>query len=392
MRFLALLTAAGLLAAATPPPGIVVDYVPAGTNEYVGSPSLAILPDNTYVASHDLFGGESDYKTSGLTRLFRSRDRGAHWDHLADITDAFWSTLFVHRGKLYLIGTTKEYGNTVIRRSDDGGETWTEPKTAQTGLLLEGAYHCAPQPVVVHNGRIWRGMEDAMGGGGWGKHFRAFMMSAPIDSDLLNAASWTSSNRLARDASWLNGTFNGFLEGNAVVTPAKELVDILRVDTPTGGKAAMLHISSDGQKASFDPAKDFIDLPGGAKKFTIRWDEKSKLYWSLSNYEPPKYSSLPAPGTRNTLTLISSPDLRTWTIRTIVLHHPDRDKHAFQYVDWLPDGADMVFVARTAWGDGDDAAHNAHDANYLTFHRLQNFRQLTIKDSAFDPSSLGMKP
>jgi hypothetical protein len=32
----------------------------------------------------------------------------------------------------------------------------------------------------------------------------------------------------------------------------------------------------------------------------------------------------------------------------------------------------IVAVSRTAWGD----SHNFHDANYLTFHRINDFRKL----------------
>ncbi len=41
----------------------------------------------------------------------------------------------------------------------------------------------------------------------------------------------------------------------------------------------------------------------------------------------------------------------------------------FQYVDWLFDGDDLIFVSRTAY----NGAHNYHDANHLTFHRVKNF-------------------
>ena len=192
-------------------PGVIVDHWPKNTGRYVGSPSIAILPNGDYVASHDLFGPYSEQKVRPLTRVFRSSDRGLHWDLLTEIPGAFWSTLFVHRGALYLMGTDREYGNTVIRRSEDGGKTWTAPVDKNNGLLLEGGYHCSPQPVVVHNGRIWRAMEDIGAGGGWGKQFRAFMMSAPEDADLLKAASWTSSNALARSPDWLDGDFGGWL-------------------------------------------------------------------------------------------------------------------------------------------------------------------------------------
>ena len=38
-------------------------------------------------------------------------------------------------------------------------------------------------------------------------------------------------------------------------------------------------------------------------------------------------------------------------------------------------------VARTAYDDGLGGAPNAHDANYLTFHRVANFRRLSMQDS-----------
>ena len=40
------------------------------------------------------------------------------------------------------------------------------------------------------------------------------------------------------------------------------MVNILRVHSSDGGKAAIVHVSEDGRSLSFDPAKDFIDFPG----------------------------------------------------------------------------------------------------------------------------------
>lgn len=374
MRTLLLSIAAAVCFAQTPaPPGVVVDHSPQTSGKYIGSPSIAALPDGTYVATHDFFGPEAGHRVAASSRVFRSKDKGKTWTRLTDIKPAFWSTVFYHRGALYLIGTTHENGNTVIRRSTDAGATWTDPVDANTGLLLPGTYHCAPQPVVIHAGRIWRAMEDTTGGGGWGKHFRAFMMSAPIDADLLKASSWTSSNAVPRDPSWLDGKFNGWLEGNAVVTPAGEIVDILRVDHPEGGRAAMVRISADGKQASFDPATGFIEFPGGAKKFTIRYHPKTRRYWSLTNWVPPKFKGPHAASVRNTLALVSSRDLRNWEVRAVLLHHPDREKHAFQYVDWLFEGKDIIAAVRTAFDDEAGGAHNAHDANFMTFHRFRNF-------------------
>ncbi|MFV2070022.1 MAG: sialidase family protein [Pirellulales bacterium] len=364
-------------------PGVIIDYAPAALGRYIGCPSIAVLPDGTYIASHSFFGPRSKMR---ITSLHRSRDRGQTWDKLTEIDGQWWSTLFLHRSKLYIIGVTERYGHVAIRRSDDGGRTWTEPKDMSSGLLLDDAqFHCAPVPVVVHAGRIWRAMEDAEGGGGWAEHFRAFMMSAAEDANLLDAANWTFSNRVASNTDWLNGTFRGWLEGNAVVTPQGRIVNILRIVCPPGGKGAVVQISDDGTTASFDPTDGFVDLPGGAKKFSIRFDRVSKQYWSLTNWIPEKERlGRVAGGVRNTLALICSADLKDWTVRSVLLHNPDQSKHGFQYVDWLFDGQDMIAVSRTAFDDRIGGAHNFHDANYYTFHRITDFRDREIDDPPLD--------
>jgi alpha-L-fucosidase len=366
-------------------PGVVIDHAPQSSGLYIGSPGLAALPDGAYLASHDFFGPKSTEHQRGVTVVFRSSDRGRTWRQVARLDGLFWASLFTHKGAAYLLGTDRHHGHLVIRRSTDGGTTWTEPRDTNTGLLTpEGEYHTAPVPVVVHDGRIWRASEDAMGGTQWGARYRAFMLSAPVDADLLKAESWTFSNRLARSPEWLGGRFGGWLEGNAVVTRDGHIVNVLRVETPDcPEKAAIVSISDDGRVASFNPEKGFIDFPGGAKKFTIRYDPKSGLYWSLASIvlEQDQKAGRPG-GIRNTLALTCSKDLIHWTVRHIVLHHADTVRHGFQYVDWQFDGDDLIAACRTAFDDGLGGAHNAHDANGLTFHRIADFRTKTMADSA----------
>jgi hypothetical protein len=362
------------------PPGTAIARSPASSGVYLGSPSIAVLPEGEYVASHDWFGPGTTHDT---TRVFASPDRGVTWERRAEIKGAFWSSLFVHRGALYLMGTQRQDGPRVIRRSTDGGRTWTEPGDKESGLLIgDGKYHCAPVPAVVHGGRLWRAMEDAMGPGGWARHFHAFMMSAPVEADLLRAERWTLSNRLGHNAAWLDGKFGGWLEGNAVVTPEGRVVNLLRVDYRAGPeKAALIEVSEDGKEAKFDPRRGFIDLPGGCKKFTIRADPQGGGYWTLSNFVPESRRNANPERTRNTLALVHSRDLRTWEVRCLLLHHPDRERHGFQYPDWQFDGDDLIAVVRTAFDDEQGGAHNQHDANFITFHRWRHFRALTPKDS-----------
>ncbi|MBM3883124.1 MAG: exo-alpha-sialidase [Verrucomicrobia bacterium] len=364
-------------------PGVVIDHSPQSSGLYIGSPGLTVLPGGDYLASHDFFGPQSKEHERATTVVFRSGDRGRSWGRVARIEGLFWASLFTHREAAYLLGTEKHHGRLVIRRSTDRGATWTEPQDARTGLLTpEGEYHTAPVPVVVHGDRIWRATEDAMGGTRWGSRYRAMMLSAPAEADLLDAAQWTFSTRLAGDPQWLGGDFGGWLEGNAVVTRAGDLVNILRVHAALPERAAVVQVSADGKTARFDPATGFLRFPGGAKKFTIRFDPTSDRYWSLVTAVPERHAQDGQPSRiRNTLALACSADLTNWEVRCLLLYHPDVARHGFQYVDWHVDGADLIAACRTAYDDGQGGARNNHDANFLTFHRFRNFRALTMADS-----------
>ena len=190
---------------------------PAATRSYIGSPSIAILPDGQYVASHDFFGPGS---TNNRSVIFGSSDRGATWHKLAELKGQWWSTLFVHRDALYIFGTTKEYGNIVIRRSTDGGDL-DHTATSTSGLLRDnGQYHWRSDAGDHPQRPALARFEHRDPAKGWGVTFRAGMLSVPLDADLLQAANWTSSNFVPSDTTWLNGTFGGWLEGNAYVMAA----------------------------------------------------------------------------------------------------------------------------------------------------------------------------
>ena len=118
-------------------PGIVVNHIPALTKTYIGSPSICILPNGDYVASHDHFGPGSTQNEVALTAIFKSTNKGRTWKKTSEINGQFWSNLFVHQNRLYIIGTNRQYGNFIIRRSDNGGVTWTSQTDITNGLLLE---------------------------------------------------------------------------------------------------------------------------------------------------------------------------------------------------------------------------------------------------------------
>ncbi|WP_459555900.1 sialidase family protein [Lacunimicrobium album] len=375
-------------------PGIIIYHHPASVakKQYVGSPGIIALSKTHYLAKLDLFGPNAAKENNYPTYVFESLDAGQTWQQIASLDHLFWANIFEHNGALYLLGTTGEHQDLVIRRSTDIGRTWTEPLDAKTGLIAQGKYHTAPMPIIEHNGRLWRAFEEASRSAKWGDRYSAMMISAPIGSDLLDRDSWLLSDMIVKNPKWLDGKFNAFLEGNAVITPEGDLVDILRVDDNLGRTAAVVHIDDDGKKVTFDPEKDFIEFPGGAKKFTIRFDPQTKSYWTLTNWVPDFVPNEKPASKRNTLALAVSKDLKTWEIRSVILHHPDHKTVGFQYVDWLFEDDDLIVASRTAFKDDSGNAHNQHDANYLTFHRIQNFRDLTMKDSCADYLKAAAKP
>jgi len=348
-------------ATAEDPPGVVVAYSAPATGKYLGDPSIVILPNGDYIVSHDAWGiGHQE------TYLYRSEDAGATWSYITSMYGQYTTSLFMHDGDLYLMGGANNGSQIAIRKSTDNGTTWTTPSSSTTGRLLTGGnYAMGATPVIVHDGRIWRAIEevDPMVPPGTSKEFRSFMMSAPVGSDLMNAANWTSSNSLLLDDFLSN---EGWLEGNPVVTPDGDMVIMLR----TAGRweaATVIDISANGATASFNVGTGVVGFAGGMSKFTIRYDNQTDRYWSLVNK-----AARPS-ATRNILALTSSEDLIYWTVEATILEHPDAANVGFQYVDFVFEGDDIIFVSRTAY----NGAPNFHDSNYITFHRIEDFRSIS---------------
>ena len=367
-----------------------IKFQPPKTKTYLGSPSIIRLIGGTMLATHDYFGPgcpKNHENEEHLTSVYRSTDDGASWSNLTHVANAYWSTLFTHQGDVYLIGTSQQYGSIVIRRSSDGGYTWSHPSDDRSGLLFQGGpfqkppnYHCAPVPILEKDGRLYRAFEDCTPCL-WGTGFQSLIISADSSADLLQASSWTMSNKLPFDSSHVPSEWGklekpGWLEGNLVETKGGEVWNILRFNsTPIWDKAAVIQVHDSGQKITFQPNDGFIDFPGGITKFTIRFDSVSELYLTLSNNNP----NTENPSRRSVLSLHASENLTDWQHKMTLLqddsglpYNQSIELTGFQYPDWQFDGEDIICLVRTAY----DGAHNFHDSNRITFHRIKNFRRL----------------
>lgn len=157
---------------------------------------------------------------------------------------------------------------------------------------------------------------------------------------------------------------------------------MIRVNSePYVNIAALIEVSEDGNTITFDPDNDFIDLPGGMAKFTVRYDPESKLYLSLVNNNIDPDGSVTQ---RNMVSLIASADMRNWEILKNVVQcdrpinwDESLSSTGFQYIDWHFDGDDILFVSRTAYDSNTSNPYKAwHNANLMTFHRIENYASL----------------
>ena len=369
---------------AAPVPGTVINYLHPQDTFYqfsgrsLCSPSILKLPSGRILASMDVYEGQPDiYEGRGarcMSLLFRSDDRGKTWHYVCDLFPLFWGKLFWHRGRVYMVGVTQEFGDMVIGASDDEGETWTVPTHIFPGSCTVGnGWEQAPQPVLVRNGRIHVAIEYA------GRILGRIpcVMSAPEDSDLLDAGNWHVTEPHQVDPALLGipgARIECFVEGNLFVTPDDELCVMYRVDADgvdvTDGRAAIMRVNEKNPDAPLEFVK-FIHMPAGYNnKFMMQYDEGSGYYIAIGN--------IPVDNgwcqQRKILALLCSKDAEHWEIVTRII---DRSREpsfevGFQYPSFQFDGDDILLQVRTAT----NGARNFHDANYATFHVIGNFREL----------------
>ena len=356
--------------------GTVVNYLHPDddaysfSGRYLCSPSLVRHPDGFLLASMDLFAGNHP---QNLTLIFRSDDDGETWHYVSELMPCFWGKMFIHKGELYMLSCSTEYGDLLIGKSVDGGKTFSAPVCLLRGSNGKNGnvgVHKNPQNIFIHNGRIYNTLEW----GAWGNYeycHAAMVMSCDMNDDLLVPENWSFTPprkfnpNFAPEVSHLPYC-TMTIEGTLVADPENRLLNVMRF----GGDRCVLayEVNSQDPEAMLEYSH-CIPFPANSSKFMIKYDAVSKRYYSIASrlHEVIKTR-------RNLLSLMASDDLDNWYVVSDLFDYSDHDSMeiGFQYVDFEIEGEDIIYLCRTAM----NKANNFHDSNYSTFHRIKNFRNI----------------
>ncbi len=395
------------------------------------SPGICALPSGRLIATMDQGGpgvknlpGEKgmSWKSFCQGKIYISDDGGETWRHVGDFPFCH-ARPFVAGNAIYILGQARDL--TVIR-SDDNGETWSEPKK-----LTEGQqWHQAPCNVHYAKGNVYLVMEREMYDDctTWGVSILApVLMRADCSSDLTLRESWTFASELCfRDTvelekcNYFGMPFFDPLERDAKVLctePFKRVfappgwleTNVVQFTDPrhfwydpdgrtfhlwmrahTGGTnlAAILKVveNEDGTMTTMTETAPsgrpiiFVPCPGGHMKFHILYDTVTELYWLLSTQstdsmcrpeclEKKRYD-LPN-NERQRLVLHYSRNCVDWCFAGLVDKGEDQGQ-ARHYASMTIRGEDLIILSRS----GDENAFSAHNTDIITAHRVRDFRSL----------------
>ena len=354
--------------------GTVVNYLHpddeayAFSGRYLCSPSLVRHPDGFLLASMDLYAANAP---QNLTLIFRSDDEGKSWHYVSELMPCFWGKMFIHKGELYMLSCSTEYGDLLIGKSIDGGKSFSAPVTLLRGSNGKNGgvgVHKNPQNLMVQNGHLWCTMEW----GSWANKeycHAAMVASCPVDADLLDPTSWRFSKpvKFDRFAPELEDCAvpTMTIEGTLAVDPEGRLLNIMRFGKYHNALVYRVNTEDPDAPLTYQRCMEF---PGNFSKFMIKYDAVSGQYVSIATRicapEEAKH--------RNLLSLVASKDLVHWDVVEDLLDYRAHDpkKVGFQYVDFEIEGEDIIYLCRTAINN----ANSYHNSNYSTFHRIENFR------------------
>lgn len=332
---------------------------------YLGSPSLVKLANGHLVVSHNFSGPGAPTNGSGewyRSEIYRSTDSGASWSSLGTVDDLYWASLFVFGADLYAVGTTQQFGDLVIRKSTDEGDTWGANEVLDTTT-----YCTAPSRPVEIDGKLWFAYSiSALGAFGDGDLKTAFVSTG---DDIMDDTNWTFSSDLTMPAAWEGENWDGgFWTEPDLFSFGGEINILSRIhsDPDTTGYAGLVAVNSTTGELT---ATSRVRLRGGDKRFYVNIQDNRA--WTLTNPNIYPLGLVAQDESRNVLELYSSGDLVGWqrVARLIDGSALDHTQYGYQYVSWLFDGDDIIAAVREA----DASADNAHNSNLIEFYRFEDW-------------------
>ena len=343
------------------------------------SPSLHITEENgktVYYISHERSQCVGGVEIATETVLLRSEDRGETWTQVAACDNFRWAILFEVDGVLYLCGSTVRPKHSIAIACLAGSEFSVSvlPDTDDPDFISN------PNPYLIKNGRIYLPTAP-------------YILSAPTDADLLDPTVWTRSNSMKdltppewffAETGAVHFDFHYWpLEANMIDGRDGNIYVMMRLEChPYNGYVGLLTLTPDGKTlARAEGCNGLVEMPSTVSKFTVRYDSATDLYITLPSYPAlptpiPRRGGIPPSGHRNVLCIAASRDLVHWRMLDILL--VDRAvmtplassyAHGFQYVVWDRDGDTIHFVVREAVG----MTSSYHDGKYVTMYTLENY-------------------
>ncbi|MFI4912214.1 MAG: exo-alpha-sialidase [Sedimentisphaeraceae bacterium JB056] len=391
---------------------------------YIYDPAIAVCPNGRLIGCFSLGGsGGEKYqaeKGSGNAFIYTSDDNGENWDYKFNFN--MWHFRpFVAGNKLYIVGHKDDLK---VLSSDDWGDNWSET----TKLTEKQVWHGSATNVWYKDNYIYMVMErdePAEMKGGWRvAELAPVLMRGDVNKDLTKRENWTFSSEMVyhdviddKELEWFGAPFYpsfyperkrmskrsvvyplGWLEANVVqitdpkhywYDPSGKTFHIfMRTNTGVTNLGCVIKaveqedgsITTDFVEAPSGKKHFYIPFPGGHMKFSVVYDEKTKLYWMVGTQSTDSMTRaelLPedrfhvADNERRRLVLHFSKNMLDWCFAGVVAIGPS-ERSSRHYCQMVIKDNDLLIMSRS----GDLEAKDAHNGNIVTFHKVNDFREL----------------
>ncbi len=394
------------------------------------TPGICVLPGGRLLVTMDLGGpGVAEMEESFpmengamLGKVFVSDDQGESWKWKVNFPFQH-ARPFLAGGKVYVLG---QAGDLYIICSEDNGETWSEPSRLTQGM----SWHQSACSVWYREDRVYLVMEKISThpgekAYGWPVcRIAPILMRAQVQDDLTRLESWSFASELRfvdavpEDALEYHGIpfYKSLLhqdepqDGETLTQPVgwleTNVVQILdenhywydetgrtfqlfmRAHTAGTGYCAIAKVTEQEDGSMVTSLMEapsgrkwvFLPMPGGQMRFHLLYDSVTRLYWLLSTQATDSMTRIERLSSerynipcdeRQRMQLSFSKNCVDWCFAGIVAAG-DSEKQSRHYASMAIDGEDLVIVSRS----GDAKAASAHNGNFISFHRVKDFRSL----------------